>query len=116
MDTETKDNYEDENGRERDDDDGYDYIASPKNLGLGCVSRHVEASSTSLSGTNDRTPTHPPEREINVNGAAFQSTKNGDAVCVTDQITRRTIMCNEDLCEEGYDSDGDIGPSSDAVL
>ena len=25
-------------------------------------------------------------------------------------------MCNRDLFEEGYDSDGDIGPSFDAVL
>ena len=51
-----------------------------------------------------------------MNGTAFQSTKIGDAICVTDPITRRTIMCNEDLCEDGYDSDDNIGPSFDAVL
>ena len=54
--------------------------------------------------------------EINVNGAVFQSTKNGDAICVTGPITRITITCNEDLCVEGYDYDGDIGPSFDAFL
>ena len=37
-------------------------------------------------------------------------------ICVTDTITRRTITCNKDLCEEGYDSDGDIGLSFDLVL
>ena len=31
-------------------------------------------------------------------------------MCVTEPITRRNITCNKDLCEEGYDSDGDIGP------
>ena len=36
--------------------------------------------------------------------------KNGDAICVTEPITRRTITCNEDFCDGGYDSDGDIGP------
>ena len=98
-DTDTKENYEDENGGERGNDDGDDSIASPDNLGLGCVIRNVEASSISLSRTTDETPPHPPEREINVNGAAFQRTKNGDTICVTDPITRRTIMRNEDLCE-----------------
>ena len=51
-----------------------------------------------------------------MNGAAFQSTKNGDLICVTDTNTRRTITCNDDLCEEGYDSGGNIGPYFDAVL
>ena len=31
-------------------------------------------------------------------------------VCVTEPVTRRTIICNEDLCEEGYYFDGGIGP------
>ena len=110
-DKETKNNYEDENGREIGDDDGYDSIASTKNLGLGCVSRHVEASSISLFWTTDGTPPLPPEREINSNGAAFQSFLNGDAVCVTDTISRRTITCKKAWCEEVYDSGGDIGPS-----
>ena len=35
---------------------------------------------------------------------------------MTDPITRRTITCNEDLFEEGYDSDGDIGPFFDAFV
>ena len=35
---------------------------------------------------------------------------------MTDPITIRTIVCNEDLCEEGCDSDGDIGSSFDTVL
>ena len=35
---------------------------------------------------------------------------------MTDTITRRTITLNEDLCEEGYDSSGDIGTYFDAVL
>ena len=81
-----------------------------------CVSRHVEASSSILSSTTDGTPHHPPEREINVNGTAFLSTKNVDAICVTYPITGRTITCNKYLCGEGYDSDGDIVPSFDAVL
>ena len=81
-----------------------------------CVSIHVEASSNSVSGTTYRTPPCPPVREINVNGAAFQSTKIGVAICVTDPITRRTITRNKDLCEEGYDSGGDIGPCFDAFL
>ena len=36
--------------------------------------------------------------------------KNGDAICVTEPITIRTITCNEGFFDEGYDSDGDIGP------
>ena len=51
-----------------------------------------------------------------MNGAAFQSTQNGNSICVTDAVTRRTIMCNEELSEQGYESDGDISPSFDAVL
>ena len=81
-----------------------------------CTTLAVKKSISSLSGTIDGNPTHPPAREINVNGAAFQSTKNEDAVRVTDPSTRRTTTRNEDLCEEGYGCDGDIGPSSDAVL
>ena len=33
--------------------------------------------------------------------------------CVTGPITIRTVTFKKDLCEEGYDSDGDIGPSFD---
>ena len=49
-------NCEEENGGEKGDDDGDDAISSTKNLGLGCVSRHVEASISSLSGTTDTPP------------------------------------------------------------
>ena len=35
---------------------------------------------------------------------------------MTEPTKRRTITCKKDLCEEGYDSDGDIGPFFDAVL
>ena len=35
---------------------------------------------------------------------------------MTESIKRRTIMCNEDLYEKGYDSDGGIGPFFDAVV
>ena len=35
---------------------------------------------------------------------------------MTEPITRIKIMCNKDLCEEGHDSDGDIGPFFDAVV
>ena len=35
---------------------------------------------------------------------------------MTDPIIRRTIICNEDLSEVGYESDSDIGPYFDAVL
>ena len=73
MDTYTKNNYEDENGGERGDDNGDYSTPSPKNLDLGCVIRHVEESSNSLYGTTDGTSPHPPAREINANGAAFQS-------------------------------------------
>ena len=65
--TETKNNYKEENGVERGDDDGDDTIASPENLGLGCVSIHVEASISSLSRTTDKTTPHPPTRGINMN-------------------------------------------------
>ena len=34
---------------------------------------------------------------------------------MTDPIIRRMITCNEDLCEEGYNSDDDIGPFIDSV-
>ena len=101
MGTDTKHNYKEETFGERGDDDGYDNIASPKDLGLGCVSRQAEESIIRISGTTDNPPPHPPAMEINVNGAAFKSTKNRDAICVTEPITRRTIMCNEDLCGEG---------------
>ena len=50
-------------------------IASFEKLDLVCVRRHVEASISSLSGTTDQNPPHPPAREINVNGAALQSKK-----------------------------------------
>ena len=50
-----------------------------------------------------------------MNGAAFQSIKNGDDICVTDPITRIIITCSADLCEQGYESDGDIGTIFDAV-
>ena len=35
---------------------------------------------------------------------------------MTDPITRITITCNKYLCEEGYDSNGDIGQFFDAVV
>ena len=66
---------QEENGGERGDDYGDDSIASPDNLGLGCMSRHAAAIISRLSRTTDETPPHPSAREINVNGAAFQSTK-----------------------------------------
>ena len=34
---------------------------------------------------------------------------------MTEPITRRNITYNKDLCEEVYDSDGGMGPFSDAV-
>ena len=60
MDKETKNSYEEENGGERGDYDGDDTIASPDNLGLGCVSIHVEPSISKLSGTTDEPPPHLP--------------------------------------------------------
>ena len=51
-----------------------------------------------------------------MNGAAFQITQNVYLICVTDPIIRRTITCNRDLCEEGYESDGDIGTPFDSFL
>ena len=35
---------------------------------------------------------------------------------MTETITRGTITCNKYLCEEGYDSNGDIGTFFDAVV
>ena len=81
-----------------------------------CASGKVEASIISLYSTTEEPPPHPPAREINVNGAALQSRKNGGAICVTEPITRRSITCNKYLCEEGYDSNGDIGQFFDAVV
>ena len=60
-------------------------------------------------------PLLPPEREINVNVTVLQITKSGYAICVTEPIIRRTITCTKDLCEEGYDYDGNFGPFFDAV-
>ena len=51
MQTHTK--CEEKNGGEKVDDDGDGTIASTNNLGLVCVSRHVEASTSSLYGTAD---------------------------------------------------------------
>ena len=116
MHTYTKNNYEEENGGERGDNYGYDTISSPKDLGLVCVSRQVEAIIGSLSVTTEETTTNPTEREINVNGSAFQSTNYGGAICVTYPNKIRTIICNEDLFDQGYDSDGDISPFFDAVV
>ena len=62
MDTDTKKNYEDENGGDIGDHDGGDSVASSENLGLGCVIRHVEASSSRLSGNIDITTPSPPAR------------------------------------------------------
>ena len=50
-----------------------------------------------------------------MNGSVLKITKSGYAICVTEPITRRTITCNKDLCEEGHDYDGDIGPFFYAV-
>ena len=49
MDTDPKVIFKEENGGEKVDDYGDDAISSPKNLGLGCMSRNVEASISSLS-------------------------------------------------------------------
>ena len=80
------------------------------------MSIQVEAIISSLSGTTDKTPPHPSTRGINMNGAAFQSLKNEGVICVTEPVIRRTIACNKDLFEEGYDSDGDIDPFFNAGL
>ena len=79
------------------------------------MSKHVEASISRLYRTTVENLLHPTAGEINVNGAAFHITKNGDAICVTDPIIRRTITYDEDLCEEGSESDGDIDPFFDTV-
>ena len=52
-DTYTKNNYDDENGGERGDDDGDDNVSSPENLGLGCVSKHVEVIISRISETTE---------------------------------------------------------------
>ena len=80
------------------------------------MSIQVESSIIRLSCTTEENPPHPPAREINVNSAVLQSKKNGGMICVTEPITRRKITCNEELCEEGYDFDGDIGPFFDKVV
>ena len=49
------------------DHDGDNAIASPRNLGLVCVSRHVEASIHILSGNTDEPSSRPPAKEINMN-------------------------------------------------
>ena len=59
MNTDTKNNQQDENVGDRVNDDGDDSIASPKNLGLVCVGRHAESSSSGISGITDGTPPHP---------------------------------------------------------
>ena len=61
-DTDTKNHCEEGNGGEKGDDDGDDAIASTEHLGLGYVSRHVEAVINSLSGTTYETPPCPLER------------------------------------------------------
>ena len=53
-----------ENGEEKGDYDGDDAIYSPGSLGLGCGSRHVEASISSISGATVKTPPHLPARDI----------------------------------------------------
>ena len=50
-----------------------------------------------------------------MNDTVLQITNSGDAICVAEPITIRTITCNKDLCAEGYDYDGDIDPFFDAV-
>ena len=50
MDIDTKIICKEENCGEKVVDYGDDAISSPNNLGLDCVSRHVEASISSLSG------------------------------------------------------------------
>ena len=83
---------------------------------MGCASRQVEEIISSLSVINEEPPPHTTAREINLNGSAFQSIENGGAICVTEKITRITITCNGDLCEDGYDPDGDIGTFLDAFV
>ena len=74
------------------------------------MSRHVEYNINRFFGTTDITPSRHQARDINVNCAALQSTKDGYAICVTEKIKIIIIMCKEDLCEDCYDSDGNIGP------
>ena len=62
MDTYPKNNYKEENYGERRNDDGDDNISSPKDLDLGCVSRKVESSISSLSGTTEEKTPRPPSR------------------------------------------------------
>ena len=62
MDTNTRNNWEEDNGGGKGDDDGDDYIASTYNLGLVCASRHVEAIINSLSGNTDEPPPLPPKK------------------------------------------------------
>ena len=58
MDTDTKTNWDEENSGEKGNCDGDDTIDSPKNLGLGCASRHVEAIIIILSVNTEEPP--PP--------------------------------------------------------
>ena len=59
-DIETKKKCEEENGGYKGNDDGYCAIYPHDNLVLVCVSGHVNASISILSGTTDKTPPNPP--------------------------------------------------------
>ena len=77
------------------------------------MSRQV---SVAFLGPLKNPPLNPPEMGINVNDSDLQMKENEDVICVTETITRRTITCSEYLCEEGYDSDVDIGQFLDVVV
>ena len=54
--------------------------------------------------------------EVHVNNISFQRRNDGAAICVPQPLQRRNIMVDENLCEEGYDSDCNMGPFYDTVV
>ena len=54
--------------------------------------------------------------EVHVNNVSFQRRNDGAAICVPLPLQRRNITLDENLCEEGYDSDCNMGPFYDAVV
>ena len=88
-------------------------------------------SVSTISGTPRRSPRReeqagqiaPSPAQTDVNGITFQLNNAGKSICVPEATTARTIHFtnvesneHENFVDEGYDSDGVLGPSFDAIV
>ena len=94
--------------------------------------KNNEASEFSAQGTSMGTLTETPTNinqthnntspsRMDINEITFQLYNNGKAICIPEPVVRRKLLnitatsIDDDDDEDGYDSDGNLGPFFDAV-